>query len=249
MTTRDRLMLMGLAVLAVLAAGWFLGVAPERNDAAQLSKQVESARQQLQTAQAQLADARNAQVQYATAYASIVRLGKAVPADQQVPSLVYELDQASNQKDVNFASIATGSNGSSGASAAAASPAATAASTGAFTQMPFTFVFKGSFFRLYRLLNELQGFTVRKGADDIQVGGRLLTIQGATLSAQSEGNGHGSSGELTGTITATAYVLPAGQGLTGGATPSSPAGTPAAQPASAAGASSPTTAAVARVTP
>ena len=34
----------------------------------------------------------------------------------------------------------------------------------------------------------------------------------------------GSSGQMTGTVTATAYVLPAGQGLTAGATPSAPSG-------------------------
>ena len=51
-----------------------------------------------------------------------------------------------------------------------------------------------------------------------------------------------------GTITATAYVLPGGQTLTGGATASSPNGaaTPASTPASA---SSPAAPAVARVTP
>lgn len=246
LTTRDRLMLMGIVMLGLLAAAWFLAVAPERKQAAELDTQVSAAQQQLSSAQAQLAEAQGAQSQYSSAYASVVRLGKAVPADREIPSLVYELDQASHQKDVNFTSI-TSSSSSSGSStpAASANPSA-----GGFSQVPFTFVFKGSFFDLYHLLAKLDSFTLRTSANGVQVTGRLLTIQGASLDlSQSNGSGEGSpssssskaaskatSEELTGTITATAYVLPPGQDLTAGATPAGPAGT-AAQPVSGSGSS------------
>jgi hypothetical protein len=262
MTTRDRLMLMGIIVLGLLAGAWFLAVSPERKQASELDAKVSAAQSQLSTAQAQLSEAQGAQAQYATAYASVVRLGKAVPADQEIPSLVYELDQASSQKDVNFTSIASGANGSS-------SSAAASTTTTGFKQMPFTFVFKGSFFDLYRLLNKLDGFTLRSSADAVHVSGRLLTIQGANLdlvqqTAGSEGAPtSGKSGtsaskskssgkvneELTGTITATAYVLPAGEGLTGGATPAGPAGTSAQPVSRSSSSSSPSAPAVARVNP
>ena len=54
-----------------------------------------------------------------------------------------------------------------------------------------------------------------------------------------------------GTITATAYVLPAGQGLTGGATPGAPGAGSAssAKPVAASAASSPTPSAVVKVGP
>jgi hypothetical protein len=51
------------------------------------------------------------------------------------------------------------------------------------------------------------------------VSGRLLTLQAVKLEPAGT---EGSSRQLTGTITATAYVLPASQGLTAGATPTSP---------------------------
>ena len=54
-------------------------------------------------------------------------LGKAVPASEEVPSLIYQLAQASNQKHVEFSSISTGANGA-GASAPSSS-AATVAGT------------------------------------------------------------------------------------------------------------------------
>jgi type II secretory pathway pseudopilin PulG len=262
MTTRDRLMLMGLLALALLGAAWFLAVAPERKQATELDAQVSAARQQLSTAQAQLAEAQGAQAQYASAYASVVRLGEAVPADQEIPSLVYELDQASNQKDVNFTSITAGSSGGASSSTSPSAAAKAAAASGGFTQMPFTFVFKGSFFDLEHLLAKLDSFTLSGDSSGLRVSGRLLTIQGASLqlvqksgagegatTSKPSGSSHEKEGELTGTITATAYVLAAGQGLTGGATPAGPAGS-AAQPVSSSGASSSaTTPAVVRVNP
>ena len=107
MTGRDRIVVIGIAVLVVLGAAWLLVVSPERKQAAALSAQVSAASAQLQTADSQLANARSAQTQYAAAYASIVRLGKAVPPSEEVPSLMYQIAQASNQKDVEFSSITT----------------------------------------------------------------------------------------------------------------------------------------------
>jgi type II secretory pathway pseudopilin PulG len=266
MTTRDRLVLMTIVVLGVLAAGWMLGVSPERKKAAKLDAEVSTAQATLATAQGQLAEARGAQAQYATAYASVVKLGKAVPAEEQVPSLVYELDQATHQKDVEFNSIAVGS-GSGGSTASASATALGAAASGGFTQMPFTFIFRGTFADLYHLLNQVDAFTLNT-TSGVQVTGRLLTIQSASLELKQEGageeassskKGKGSSSsakeeQLIGTITATAYVLPPGEGLTGGATASGPAGTSAtpasgSSPSSSTPSSSSTAPAVVKVTP
>ncbi len=138
--------------------------------------------------------------------------------------------------------------------------------------MPFTFVFEGTFVDLYHLLNQVQGFTVQSASGTVRVSGRLLTIQSANLELPSTSSSEGASAKsasasastvsastlakeaeqakLKGTITATAYVLPAGQGLTGGATPAGPAGAPT-QAVSGPSASHPSTAptAVVKVTP
>lgn len=254
MTGRDRMVLMGLILLGVLAGGWLLVVSPERKQAAQQEAQVASARAQLQGAQAQVASARTAETSYESAYASVVNLGKAVPPLQEVPSLVYELDQASHQRDVDFNSISSGGSSSSSSSSSAA--AAASATPAAFTQMPFTFVFKGSFFGLAHLLGQIDGFaqTASAGghkasvadAGGVRVKGRLVTIQGVEITLEGQGHtpGQAKSAELTATITATAYVLPAGQGLTAGATAAGPAGAGASASTSAGTPSSPTSPAV-----
>ena len=250
MTGRDRIVFIGFAVLALLAAGWILVVSPERQQASKLSGEVASAQTQLSSAQGELASARAAQSQYATAYASVVSLGKAVPPSQEVPSLIYQLSQASHQKSVAFSSIVAGAGGGSASSATSASAAPSAALSG-FTQMPFTFVFEGSFFDLEHLFQQLTDFTTRTAAGTLQVSGRLLTIQSVKLAPDTSGStqGKGAASELSGTITATAYVLPASQGLAGSATSTSPTGAAASAASGSAAVSSPTAPAIVRVSP
>ncbi len=249
MTGRDRIVLIAVVVLAVLAAGWMAVVSPERKQASKVEGEVASARSALSSAEGQLSSARGAQNQYAAAYASIVRLGKAVPASQEVPSLIYQLAQASNQRSVDFSSIVAGAGSNASPAASASAGAAASAVNAGFTQMPFTFVFNGGFFDLERLFHQMTRLTARTGAGGLAVSGRLLTIQSVKLApiATSSEPGKSHKQELTGTIAATAYVLPAGQALTGGATSSSPAG--ASSPASGGGSSSTTPPAIARVTP
>jgi Type II secretion system (T2SS), protein M len=251
MTGRDRLVVIGIAVLVLIAGGWLLVVSPERHQAAEAQAQVQSAHQQLESAQTQAASARTAQQRYAAAYSSVVGLGKAVPPTAEVPSLIYELEQASNLREVDFNSITTGTSGGSAGSAPAAGSAAAmaAAASGSFTQMPFTFVFKGSFEGLAHLLGEVEDFAQRSNTGAITVSGRLLTIQGAEITLENTGSSETVSHKvaLSATITAAAYVLPPTQGLTGGATPVGPSG--AQNTSSSTGTAASATPAVIKVTP
>jgi hypothetical protein len=232
MTTRDRLALIGISALALLAVVWLLLVSPERKQASQLDKQLSAANAQLATAEGEAANARVAQAHYAAAYASVVNLGKAVPPSEEVPSLIYQLAHASNEKHVEFSSISTSASASASSSSAAST--ATAASAAGFTQMPFTFVFNGGFDDLYHLFLQLDKSTVTTSSG-LQVSGRLLTLQAVKLEPKAaDGKNEG----LTGTISATAYVLPAGQSLTGGATAATPAPSSAATTASSSSSSS-----------
>jgi Tfp pilus assembly protein PilO len=248
MTTRDRLMLIGIVALAVLLGAWFTTVAPERERAAKISAEVETARSQLASAESTADSAKNARAQYSSAYASLVSLGQAVPASSETPGLIYTLQQATHSRKVDFSSITAGTTGS--ASAAASATPATANTS--FSQEPFTFVFNGSFVDLYKLLDQLEGFTAQTSSGALHVDGRLLTIDSVSLApASSAGESSSSkskSPQLTGTISATAYVLPAGATSLAGATPSSPAGA-ATTAASTSSSGAPATAAVIKAAP
>lgn len=227
MTARDRMVVVVLGALAVLAVAWLLVVSPERKKASEVQAKAQTAQAELSAAKGKLSEAEDAETRYAAAYSSIVSLGQAVPAEAEVSSLVYELDHASSKDEVGFESITAGSGGSS--SSASSAPAASTAATG-FQELPFTFSFAGSYEQLYKLMGRLQGFTVTKPDGSVSVNGRLLSIQGVSLTGGSSGGASSSAaaGKLTATVTATAYVLPAGETLTGGATASGPAGATAA---------------------
>jgi Tfp pilus assembly protein PilO len=237
MTGRDRIVIIGVVVAVVLAAAWLLVVSPERKQASQLSAEVAADQAQLVSAEGKVASARGAQSQYAAAYTSVVSLGKAVPPSQEVPSLIDQLARASHNKNVEFASISDGSSGS--------------ASAASFTSLPFTFTFEGSYFDLEHLFNQLTDFATLSSSGSLQVSGRLLTIQSVRLAPDNNGSETSASApsKLTGSITATAYVLPASQGLTGGgsgAPAASSGATPASSTSSASSANAP---AIVRVNP
>ncbi len=123
-------------------------------------------------------------------------------------------------------------------SAAAGLPPGAAVGPAGFPTMPFDFKFNGRFFRLETFLEELDRMTKIGKDGQISATGRLLTVDGFSLS-------EGPSGfpAMTASIHATGYLLPVDQGLTDGATPSSPSAV--TDPATPAGGSGPAPVAVA----
>jgi type II secretory pathway pseudopilin PulG len=237
-TARDRTVLIVVGLLAVLGGFWFLAIGPKRKEAADVSTQVTAAQTRLDAAQASAASAQAARKRYNDDYATVARLGKAVPVDDDMPSLVYQLESTAHANHVDFRSIKLTSTGTpasapTGAAAAVASatgntsatgstPASTVTSalppgatvgTAGFPTMPFSFDFNGSFFHMQRFLKALDGLTTVQGKS-INVKGRLLTVDGVSLKASAKG-----FPDVDATVVVTAYLLPADEGLTAGAAP------------------------------
>jgi hypothetical protein len=82
---------------------------------------------------------------------------------------------------------------------------------------PFTFTFGGNFFHLADFLGRLQRFVVANN-QRLSVSGRLMTLNAISLAPSSNG-----FPQITATISATTYLLPADEGLLNGATPAGPA--------------------------
>jgi hypothetical protein len=230
MSTRDRRLIVVAAVFALVAVGWFLVLAPKRQQVDDLSAQVAVQESNLAAALADVAAGEAAKRDYAGHYETVARLGAAVPEDDNVASLLVQLEQAAEASDVDFRTMKVG--GSSGAAApppppadpAAASQVVTAtlppgASVGAagFPTMPFSFNFTGDFFRMSDFLGRLESFLVVRDRA-LAVRGRFMTVDGIALTAAPEG-----FPRIQASIGATTYLLPASQGLTNGATPSGPA--------------------------
>jgi type II secretory pathway pseudopilin PulG len=239
MSSRDRTVLAIVCVLAAILAPWLLVVQPKRDQAAKLQSQVNAAQSRLDAARTTLAAGGVARAAFAKSYTTLVRLGEAVPTDDNTPSLIYQLQAAAKATSVDFQSLTFNAT-SSGASAAPASagastaplpPGATVGPAG-FPIEPFTFTFTGNFFHLANFLGRLQRFVVA-GNQHLSVSGRLMTLNAITLGPGTAGFPH-----ITATISATTYLLPAAQGLLNGATPTGPAAS-AAQTISTPSSSSP----------
>lgn len=245
MTLRDRVMVVALALAAIAGGGWFLVLAPMRDEAGGLATQIDTQRQALASAQAELATAAQARREYARDYATVARLGAAVPDDDNVASLIVQVQQAATASKVDFRTLKVGQG--SGAPAppppppasggpAAATQATTAtlppgAAVGAagFPTMPFAFTFTGNFFHLADFVGRLERFLVVRNRR-LAVSGRFMTIDGIGLNAAPQG-----FPRIEASVAATTYLLPASQGLTNGATPAGPSGG-GATPASGSGA-------------
>ncbi|MDQ4040590.1 MAG: hypothetical protein M3141_02435 [Actinomycetota bacterium] len=128
MTRRDRIVV--LVVVAALGVGGFfmLVLKPKRDEAAKLASQVEVAQTRVETAQASVAAGQRARATYAANYATVARLGKAVPTDDDIPSLVFQLDSTAEATGVDFRSVKLESGSGSAAQAATQTAAAAAAS-------------------------------------------------------------------------------------------------------------------------
>jgi type II secretory pathway pseudopilin PulG len=247
-TARDRTVLIVVGFVALLGAFWMLALSPKRKEATDLGAQVTAAQERLDLATASAASAEAAKKRYNSDYATVARLGKAVPVEDDVPSLLYQLETTAHNHHIDFRKIALVTSGSAapaptGAAAAVASANGTtpAASTSAvtaalppgatvgtagFPTMPFSFDFNGSFFDMQKFLRSMDALTTVQG-ESINVRGRLLTVDGIDLKAGPKG-----FPDVSATVAVTAYLLPADEGLTAGATAGTASSGGSAQPAS-----------------
>jgi Tfp pilus assembly protein PilO len=116
--------------VVLLAAFWFFALAPKRKDATALNGKIAQAQQRLDSARQQTAAASAARKRYDDDYATVAKLGKAVPADDDVASLVYQINHVSTGSHIDFRSIKLAASGSPAPVAPAAQQAAALSSAG-----------------------------------------------------------------------------------------------------------------------
>lgn len=108
LSDRDRKIALAIVPILLVVAYWFLLLAPKREAAAEASKDATEQTERRDAARTQVNLARNAETDFATDYSEIVRLGKAIPATVDMPSLIVQLDSAAAGTGIRFTRIATG---------------------------------------------------------------------------------------------------------------------------------------------
>lgn len=239
-TSSNKLVFAMLTVVALAAAFWLLALAPKRDEASKLEKAVERQQATLAQDRQALLVAETARTDFSEDYRRLVVLGKAVPGDDDVASLIVELQAISKRADLRFNEFSltgAGQEGETGSTPAPgtepAPPTEVAASLlplgaeigpAGLATMPYKLTFTGRFFHVADFIAGLDKLVDAKNAT-VSVDGRLMTINGFSLASTVS---HPFP-VVEATFSLTTFVSPPTQGPTGGATPVGPltTGTPA----------------------
>lgn len=108
LTARDRKILILIVPVAIIAAYWFLMLAPKREEATLVQDQLTQVEAERDTAVSRLAQLTVAKKSFAGDYATVIYLGKSVPSNVDMPSLLVQLDRAARGTGINFTSVTTG---------------------------------------------------------------------------------------------------------------------------------------------
>jgi hypothetical protein len=238
----NKILVAVIAAAALAAAFWFLALSPKRKEAADLQTKITAKQGELQQAQSQIATYTKARDSYKADYAVLARLGKAVPADDDIRSFMVQLNSAADTTHVDFAKLdvggASGSSSSStptttttttsGSGALAPPPGTVSVGSSGISAMPFQLTFGGDYFNLTHFFARLDRF-VSVHNQHVSASGRLLRVESITITPST-----GGWPTMTALVAAATYlVAPSGaDGATpsGGAAATSTPATPASTP-------------------
>jgi Tfp pilus assembly protein PilO len=108
MTERDKKIIFLLLPLLVIMGFWFLILAPKRKEASQVANQLTQAQSKRDTSQSQLSHLMAAKNSFANDYATVIRLGKAVPTSLDMASLMVQLNTAAQGTGIEFTKVDAG---------------------------------------------------------------------------------------------------------------------------------------------
>ena len=125
MKKSDRTILLAVLAIVALGAVWFGLIAPKRSELSKLNEDVETAQAEVTEAEQLATAATAAKENYRADYEQLIVLGKAAPADDDVASLMDQIDGLAKDAGVEFSGLKL-SQETGGADAALAAPATTA---------------------------------------------------------------------------------------------------------------------------
>lgn len=243
MKSSDRMILIGVGAVVVIAAFWLMVISPKRKEASDLSTQITGLQAQIAQSDQESAAGEQAKGGFSHDYRRLVAIGKAIPDDADTPSLLTQMQSVSSKSKVDFRSITLTQSTSAAAapataitpstdpavaseSAAALLPLGSTVGTAGLPVMPYSLEFEGGFADIADFFGKLDSTVYEDKDEDVRVNGRLLTIDGFSLAAGPNG-----FPDLSASVAVTSYLAPQDAGVTAGATPAGPdptATTPAA---------------------
>lgn len=203
MTTTNKAIAGALALVVLAGAFWMMLLSPKREEARKLGNEVERLEASLAQHEAEVVEAEAARAEFPQEYQQLVVVGKAVPGDDDVASMLVQLNRIGERAGGSFRNINLSSAGGGGEAPAPppapsegelASPTEVAASLlpigatigpAGLAVMPYEVSFDGNFFQIADFIAGLDKL-VKTKEDTVTVDGRLMTIDGFTLEADGE---------------------------------------------------------------
>jgi len=231
MTPTNRAIVAIVVVAALGVAFWMLALSPKRDELKKLDAQVTQLESSLAQHEAEVMAGEAARDEFPVEYQRLVVLGKAVPGDDDVASLLVQLNRISHGAGGTFRNLQLSAAGGEVPAPAAtggesASPTEVAASLlplgasigpAGLAVMPYEVTFDGGFFQIADFIEGLDELVATKEGE-VRVDGRLVTVDSFTLEAD-ESKGFPA---LQASFSLTTYLTPPSEGVTGGATPGAP---------------------------
>ncbi|HVF78486.1 MAG TPA: hypothetical protein VNA28_09320, partial [Solirubrobacteraceae bacterium] len=169
----------GIALLATL---WFLAIAPKRSQKAEVTSNLTAQQGRLEAAKAQVATFTAARGQFAGLMTELRGLDKAVPSRADISKMLREMQRRAkvSDSDLRIIKLKEGAGQTTGAAGAPATTPGAVAGPGGLSALPFTFEYTGKYFDLVDILKTVRR-SVRVTSGDLNVDGRLLTIDGLSF--------------------------------------------------------------------
>jgi Tfp pilus assembly protein PilO len=133
MRANERLIIVGVAVVALAAGFYLLVLGPKRDQASELNSRVDKLNASITAAQQQVTYGEQAKADFGKYYGRMVVLGKAVPGQSDTASLLVQLNSLSDQSKTNFRAIALNQGAAAGGSETGTATSPTSPAGGAAT--------------------------------------------------------------------------------------------------------------------
>jgi len=211
--TRQWTMLTAVVCLAVLAAGWFLVVKPQRGQASDLRTQKSQVDAQSSQLQSQVAQLRQQQKGLPAQQKVLSQIATKIPDNPALPALIRQLSAAADGAGVTLVSLAPGQPTLAQAPIGAAttttttSSASSAVAAAPLANIPLAIQVQGTYFNVEQFFAAVESLS------------RAMLVSGFTLTPADAGSSSGTSsstsgadalppGTLTAQITASVFESP-----------------------------------------
>jgi Tfp pilus assembly protein PilO len=161
---RDIGILAGIGLVALIAAWYFLLISPKRGEVAEVQEEVTVERDTYERNTARLKKLDQERTAAQESVAELLKLNKLIPGDNQIPTLIVELQKSANEAGIDFVKIEPD----------------LAVRVGESTVVPIQMQFEGRFFDVNDFLYRVENYARLEG-NNVNVSGRLVSVVGIKL--------------------------------------------------------------------